>query len=299
MKSGERRNNGRKMMPIGVYKRSRAHRKKISILRRGKTLEELGHKSNCRCFFCKAKRKELRKEDWPAYGKKRPDQSKRMKKDNPMKQPEVAARRGEIMRGKKCPDQSERMKNRTLEEKGHKIEICQCFCCRAKRRETGKENHPLWGRIGINSPGYGSVKSKEEKEKSSRTMSRLIAEGKFNPISHFGKHGYFYSKKNEKRLWYRSSYELQAYKILEQLSKVVEYESEPFYIPYKFQEVEKNYVPDILITYDDDSQELIEVMRENLLVDKQRVAKLKVAEEYCDKHGIKFSIWTEKFLFGK
>jgi len=136
----------------------------------------------------------------------------------------------------------------------------------------------------------------KHRENMSKGRSKAIAEGKINPFSH-GLNGHFYSKKNKKKLWYRSSWELQAYKILEQLSKVIKYESEPFYIPYKFQGIERNYIPDILVTYDDNSQELIEVMREDLLEDEMRIVKLKAAKRYCDKNNINFSVWTEKFLF--
>lgn len=142
----------------------------------------------------------------------------------------------------------------------------------------------------------GKIVSREAREKMSRTQSQLVKEGKVNLVTH-GRSGHFYSKKNKKRLWYRSSYELQAYKILEQLSKVIKYESEPFCIPYKFQKIERNYVPDILITYDDNSQELIEVMRENMLGDEQRIAKATAAKKYCKKNNMSFSIWTEKELF--
>lgn len=142
----------------------------------------------------------------------------------------------------------------------------------------------------------GKIVSKEAREQMSKTKSRLIKEGKINLVTH-GKQGYYYSRKNKKKLWYRSSYELQAYKILEQLSKIAKYKNEPFYIPYKFQGIEKNYVPDILITYDDNSQELIEVMPAYQLADSIRVAKFQSARKYCKKNNIIFSIWSEKELF--
>jgi len=207
---------------------SKEAKKKISVGNKGKIITEQQKENISKKLKNKPKSESHRQKIGNSLrGRKRPDMSERMKRNNPSKRPEVAIKMG-----------------RTL----------------------------------------------------SKTRSRLIVEGKINSFSH-GKFGFFYSEKNKKELWYRSSYELQAYKILEQLSKVVKYESEPFYIPYNFQGRERNYIPDILITYDDDSQELIEVMRENLLEDEMRIAKLKVAKRYCDKNNMKFSVWTERRLF--
>jgi len=47
----------------------RSH-KENNILKKGRTLKELGHKDNCKCNYCKAKRKENIKEQNPFYGKK-------------------------------------------------------------------------------------------------------------------------------------------------------------------------------------------------------------------------------------
>jgi len=195
--------------------------------------------------------------------------------------PEKVRKTAEKNRGKKRSEETRRKISKALE--GEKNYI------------FGK-HHAEKTRQKISEGNKGKTVSKEARGQISRTHSQLIKEGKINPVTR-GLSGYFYSKKNKRKLWYRSSYELQAYKILEQLSKVAKYESEPFYIPYKFQGIERNYTPDILITYDDDSQELIEVMRENMLKDRQRIAKAKAAKKYCKKDGMNFFIWTERELF--
>lgn len=202
-----------------------------------------GHKEKiCSCFICKVKRGATR-------GKKRPDQSKFMKENNPMKCPEVAVKTSKT---------------------------------RIKKGLSAGNNNPM--------------KRPEVALKNSKAQSQLFVGGKIKVYNYY-KDGYFYSQKSQKELYYRSSYELQAYKILEQLSKVIKYESEPFYIPYKFQERNHHYIPDILVTYNDSSQELIEVMREDLLDEKQRIAKINAAQDYANKNNMKFSIWTEKRLF--
>ncbi len=131
-------------------------------------------------------------------------------------------------------------------------------------------------------------------EKVSDGVSKAILKGEYPTGS--GKFGYFYSEKNEKTLYYRSSYELQAYKILEQLSKVKSYEIEPLRIPYKFKDINRYTIPDLLITYIDDTKELIEVKPEFKLEFEQEKAKLEAMENYALNNNWLFSIWTEKQL---
>jgi len=199
---------------------------------------------------------------------------------------------------------AEMMKKKRKEEFKYKEKYMRGMHCKPHTKETrakiskaGKGRcHSKKTREKIGKGNKGKVVSEKTKMQISETRAKRIAEGKIKYPTH-GKNGYFYSEKNKKKLWYRSSYELQAYEILEQLSKVVKYEPEPFYIPYKFQGLIKNYIPDILVIYDDSSQELIEVMRENLLDDERRVAKIKSAKEYCKSNNMIFSVWTEKELF--
>ena len=47
-------------MPKGIYKRNSSFGRIISKRFKGKTLEENGHKLNCNCSFCKAKRGETK-----------------------------------------------------------------------------------------------------------------------------------------------------------------------------------------------------------------------------------------------
>ncbi|MEK0351237.1 MAG: NUMOD3 domain-containing DNA-binding protein [Nitrosopumilus sp.] len=54
-------------------------------LHEGKTLEERGHKFDCNCSVCKAKRGEAFGKDNPMFGKKRLDTIKRNINNNPMK----------------------------------------------------------------------------------------------------------------------------------------------------------------------------------------------------------------------
>lgn len=226
---------------------------------------------------------------------KRPEVKERYKKA--MNHPEVKEkRRKAIKEAQNRPEVKKRCKevhNRPEVRERHRKAAAE-----AMNRPEVKEKHRKAMVEAMNRPDVKerhilALNCPEVREKHSKTTSRLICEGRFNPVSH-AKHGWFYSVKNKKKLWYRSSYELQAYKILEQLAKVVKYETEPFYIPYRFQGIEKNYVPDILVTYDDGTQELIEVMSTWQLEDVVRQAKFVAARKYCDEQGLKFSVWTEE-----
>lgn len=160
------------------------------------------------------------------------------------------------------------------------------------------ENHPRFGKYHTEETKKQMSKShknpsKKTRELMSKTRAERIASGKIK----YGKGGHFYSEKNKKKLWYRSSYEFQAYKILEKVAKVVKYEAEPIYIPYRFQGLVKNYVPDILVTYDDNTRELIEIMSEWQTGDSIRLVKFQSAKKYCKNNNIIFSVWTEKEIF--
>ncbi len=137
---------------------------------------------------------------------------------------------------------------------------------------------------------FNQVRSKETRDKISVANVINLLKGKS------WKRGYFYSHKNGKKIHYRSSYELTAYEILEQMSKVKNYEIEPFGIPYKFFGAIRRTVPDILITYTDGSKELIEVKSEWNLKDKRTNCKIWAMNDHAVSKGWLFNVWTEKQL---
>jgi len=218
--------------------------------------------------------------------------------------------------------------------RGHK-EGCTCGVCKSKRGETSGSNNPMYGKVGSWSGkvGFWSGKSRpdhsrrlsgsggfwygktrpdqSERMKNNNPMfdeltrkklgeynSNLIAQKYIDGKIRF-KTGSFYSVKNKKNLYYRSSYELAAYKLLEDMPKVSKYEVEPFSISYIYDGIKRNYIPDILIKKVDGSKLLIEVMSNWQYSDKKKVAKLEAGESYCRKEGCKFMVWTEYNLFDR
>ena len=84
--------------------------------------------------------------------------------------------------------------------------------------------------------------------------------------------------------------------MLERISKVTSYEVEPIRIPYEYQDLIKNTVPDLLVTYDDGAKELIEIKPEAFLNGNLTRAKTEAMSGWAMENDITFSIWTEKDL---
>ncbi len=129
----------------------------------------------------------------------------------------------------------------------------------------------------------------------SEITTRLYAEGKMDKAGR-GRSGYYFSKKNNRKLLYRSSYELAAYKILEQMSVVTIYDIEPFSIPYERDDKFHRTIPDILITYVNGEKELIEVKPLYKFKDDNTILKIEAMENYSENNDMYFSVWTEKEL---
>lgn len=118
---------------------------------------------------------------------------------------------------------------------------------------------------------------------------------------------------------FRSSWELEMHKFLDNNPNILRWRSEGFAIPYLKPTTGKvhRYFPDYWVEYRDKNgeilQEIIEV-KPNSQVDlrsKSRtstyekityainVAKWTAAKQYCEKHNIKFTILTENQLFSR
>ena len=111
--------------------------------------------------------------------------------------------------------------------------------------------------------------------------------------------GYFFSQKNNKKFGYRSSWELLAMKIFEQLSTVVKYDYEVLSISYIDEKGQKRYtVPDFIVYYSDGSKEIIEVKPQFKIecnLDNTKL-KLEAMSKFAKNNNYTFSVWTEKEL---
>lgn len=146
-------------------------------------------------------------------------------------------------------------------------------------------------------------------------MARGFSKGFYNP-----RHPEKY-KGDLNKIIYRSSWELDFCKFLDNNPNILEWVSEPFGIPY-FNEIDKKYhkyYPDFLISYKNKEgkliKELIEIkpstqVQEPTTVGKKskqqlyerltyikNICKWKAAQEFCNNSGITFRILTESKLF--
>lgn len=133
----------------------------------------------------------------------------------------------------------------------------------------------------------------EHRRKILKARSKI--KGKFPGL---GKQGKYYSKKNKKKIYYQSSYELRAYKILEKTHMVMFYKRGPRIIYKDKDGREHYYFPDILVKCKNKKRYLIEVKSEYFLKKELEInkRKFKAAKRWCKKRKIKFIVWTEDKL---
>lgn len=79
------------------------------------------------------------------------------------------------------------------------------------------------------------------------------------------------------------------HKIIED-PEVILIEIEPFTIPYQFEGKERNYVPDVLVHYQNGKKVLIEIKVSGDIDEPKNQAKFQAAQVFCDDHDMELSI---------
>lgn len=109
------------------------------------------------------------------------------------------------------------------------------------------------------------------------------------------KEGFFTSAKNGmKDFHYRSSWELDVYKCLEDMDEVVAYKVEPFPIGYWFQGDHRHYYPDLIVAFADGHSEVWEIKPAKQTTLPINEAKWEAAAAYCQVRGWEFCVKTQK-----
>jgi hypothetical protein len=162
------------------------------------------------------------------------------------------------------------------------------------------------------SPGFKEARAKglakvklrpEYRAKVSQIMLKKWSDDDFKDkrlSSIFKSHGKdkFYDSPKVGKVSYRSSYELEAYKMLDASDKVKKYEVECVRLKYRDSEgARRSYYPDLIITWKDNSREMIEIKPEKLLDHDIVIRKAESGRKYCEENGMTYSFWTEKELF--
>ena len=98
-------------------------------------------------------------------------------------------------------------------------------------------------------------------------------------------------------VYYYSSWEKQAYKLLDMNEKVLRFKVEPFCIYYKDKEgKDRKYYPDVLITYTDTSEKLVEIKSKYRLLDEDTQLKIEAGSKYCTENNIRWEVCTGNIL---
>ncbi len=106
--------------------------------------------------------------------------------------------------------------------------------------------------------------------------------------------GHFLSDKSLRPLFFRSSLELKAYELLEDLGDVVKIEYEPYILEYEYKGKRKKYIPDMLITTRNGDIFLIEVKPTRRIMDHKKLDKIASAVDFCSKNGIQFVLIDDR-----
>lgn len=108
-----------------------------------------------------------------------------------------------------------------------------------------------------------------------------------------GKEGKYHSTKMNRDLGYRSSWEKDYYEMLDNDPKVKQFFVECMKIPYFFNKKIRNYIPDILVIYEDGTKEIVEIKPVRMMNDAKNKAKFAAAEWIRKNSSYKFRIINE------
>jgi hypothetical protein len=139
----------------------------------------------------------------------------------------------------------------------------------------------------------GRVNSPEHNDKISAGIARAIMEDRFHPEYHT-KRGHHFSPKTNDKHYYRSSYELRAYQLLDADPDVALYITEPIVLHYEFNGQPRRYIPDLYIEYTDGSWSIVEVKPLYQLSWPSVQAKIACAQ---DALRWDYDVWTEAELY--
>ena len=145
-------------------------------------------------------------------------------------------------------------------------------------------------------------KFKEDKERyeqycnlRSAVSTQLLLDGKVTTSKH--RSGQFFSKRQDKYIIYRSSYEHKFLSKCENDASILAFDSCHFSIPYVFDRKQKRYIPDFKINYLDGSCVLVEVKPSWRITEPQNIEKFIAANQFCENEGCIFLLVTESDLF--
>jgi endogenous inhibitor of DNA gyrase (YacG/DUF329 family) len=111
-----------------------------------------------------------------------------------------------------------------------------------------------------------------------------------------GKNG-FYESRKAGRVFYRSTYELKAFQLLDDCEKVVQFSVEPFVIKYQDRLGQtRRYRPDILVEWDNQTKTLIEVKPAWQYDRVEFLEKAMAGMKHSRQNDWEYRVWNENTL---
>lgn len=102
--------------------------------------------------------------------------------------------------------------------------------------------------------------------------------------------GHYTSSISGKTYWYRSSWELEYMKYLDENPNVEFWDYEPFSIEYEFEETTRRYIPDFQVHFTDGRKIIAEIKPGTLTGTQRNQEKIIAGEEWCKQNGYNFYI---------
>lgn len=233
------------------------------------------HKPNCECCMCVAKRRA--EKPWN-YG---------LTKETSSSVAAGAKKNSEFRSGKTYEEIYG-------EEEGARLRKLRAI--ESAERPQSDEKRRKVSLLFINKP-----KSKEHKQKLSDNWDKnhsveSIQQAGINARATGYKRGWFKSIKSGRKIWYQSSYELAAFKRLEEDVEVISFNRCYFKVPFLFEGKNRRHIPDIRIQRKDKIDLIVEVKPRELKDDLENTAKREACIEYCNRNNLQYAMWTEEDL---
>lgn len=284
-------------MTKGKYRKSKEHRQKISEALKGRSLSEKHKKKISETMSGRELTKEHKEKiSETLKGRSLSDEHKRKLSeslsDNPPMRGRTHTKRArqkisEANKGKIVPNSKTNKKERK--------KIVELFL-------TGNYSEgEIADMFGLNQENVSSIVTNKvpegrRKQIVSKILSKKVeesyAKGDRTPAkTNLYDHGHIYSQKNDREMYYRSSYEKKAIELLEKDDTVVKYFYEHLKIPYE----NGVYFPDFFVICKGKNK-VIEVKPKGRQTEKDNTLKFQAGRNYCQEKGLKFEVWSEEEL---
>lgn len=149
-------------------------------------------------------------------------------------------------------------------------------------------------RSGENNAMFGRNHTIETKNKQSKIKSDSIINGTFVPYGLNTKKGWYYSHRNNKQFYYRSSWEEEMMILLDYSDSVNEWNYESIKISYMYNNVKCCYIPDFFIENKIGTKYVVEIKPTYYTNTDKVVYKMNAAKKWCDEVGYEFFILNTK-----